>query len=120
MKASLRKEADELAAAAHQRYQTLLEKHPAAFADHGTEFYLGPGKDPKRALELATLNLKVRDTPRARLLHMEAALAAGDSGAACKTADRALDGVLITGVRETAARSYESCGRSEDAARVKS
>jgi tetratricopeptide (TPR) repeat protein len=53
---------------AAERYDELLVRHPEAFADHAAEFWLGAGADPDKALRLATVNLEVRNTPRARSL----------------------------------------------------
>ena len=50
------------------RYDDLLARHPAAFADHAAEFWLTIGGDPERALRLAQQNLALRQTPRARAL----------------------------------------------------
>lgn len=50
------------------RYETLLARHPDAFADHMAVFLLEPGGDASRALELARRNAALRDTPRARRL----------------------------------------------------
>jgi tetratricopeptide (TPR) repeat protein len=58
---------DEIARAG-RRFEQLLQRHPAAFADHAAEFYLGAGQDPKRALAWARFNLQVRPTPRAQAL----------------------------------------------------
>jgi hypothetical protein len=46
-------EAESLIEAARSTFESLLEKHPLAFADHATEFYLSDGGDPARAFELA-------------------------------------------------------------------
>jgi tetratricopeptide (TPR) repeat protein len=51
--------------AARSGFETLLSKHPLAFADHGAEFYSGSGRDPARAFELARVNLANRPTLRA-------------------------------------------------------
>jgi tetratricopeptide (TPR) repeat protein len=61
-------EAREWRARAAARYDELLARHPEAFAEHAAEFWLQAGADPHRALSLATLNLEVRRTPRAREL----------------------------------------------------
>jgi tetratricopeptide (TPR) repeat protein len=42
------------------RYEQLLARHPAAFADHAARFYLA--SDPRRALALAERNLATRRT----------------------------------------------------------
>jgi tetratricopeptide (TPR) repeat protein len=53
---------------AEDRYEQIVARHPAAFADHAAEFWLYVGGDPHRALTLAMLNLETRRTPRANLL----------------------------------------------------
>jgi tetratricopeptide (TPR) repeat protein len=55
----------ELAAAAYER---LLARRPEAYADHAAAFFMGVGNRPQRALELATTNWKLRNTPRSRSL----------------------------------------------------
>jgi tetratricopeptide (TPR) repeat protein len=72
-------EAREHRVRAASRYDELLASHPEAFADHGAEFWLEVGADPQRALSLATMNLEVRRTPRARELHSRAMNAVGDA-----------------------------------------
>jgi tetratricopeptide (TPR) repeat protein len=66
--------------AAH-RYDELVALHPAAFADHAAEFWLGPGNDPQTGLHLAKLNFRVRKTARTREL-LAQALDANTAGAA--------------------------------------
>ena len=44
------------------RYEELLARHPAAFADHAASMWLGIGRDPARAVPLARANLAVRRT----------------------------------------------------------
>jgi hypothetical protein len=58
-------------------YDVLVDRHPWAFADHAADFWLGAGRDPPWALNLATQNLARRPTPRARTL-LRRALAAKD------------------------------------------
>lgn len=60
---------------ARRRYERLLARHPAAFADHAAEFFLGPGADPERAYAWARRNLDGRQTRRAYLLAIRAARA---------------------------------------------
>jgi tetratricopeptide (TPR) repeat protein len=64
-------------AEARASYEFLLNHDPLAFADHGAEFYLGPGADPERAWVLAQQNLANRQTPRAAALAIKAAEASG-------------------------------------------
>jgi hypothetical protein len=61
-------EADRWRVRAEKRYDELVSRHPAAFADHAAEFWSSAGRDPQRAVRLAKLNLEVRDTPRAHAL----------------------------------------------------
>jgi tetratricopeptide (TPR) repeat protein len=56
------------------RYDELLMRHPAAFADHAAEFWLAAGADAERALQLAGQNLATRETPRAYALFERTAL----------------------------------------------
>lgn len=58
---------------ARARFESLLERHPQALADHAAEFYLGPGEDPERAWILAQANLAVRATDCAVTLALPAA-----------------------------------------------
>ena len=70
-------------ASAQLRYDELVARHPAAFADHAAEFCLTAGGDLQRALRLARQNAEIRQTPRAHALVTRAM-------AAC-AADRPLD-----------------------------
>ena len=56
------------ARAAAAAYDQLLARRPEAYADHAASFFMGIGKQPQRAVELALANLKLRDTPRAHSL----------------------------------------------------
>jgi hypothetical protein len=58
-------EAEEHMDAARFGFETLLERHLLAFADHGAEFYAGSGNDLCRALDLARVNVANRPTLRA-------------------------------------------------------
>ena len=72
------------AARAAAMYEQLIARHPEAYADHAAGFYLGAGADPARALQLAEINLRCRDTPRARRLKDRAMAAGGVAAvAAC-------------------------------------
>jgi tetratricopeptide (TPR) repeat protein len=62
------READQAAAA----YETLLAKRPEAYADHAAAFFMGIGNRPQRAVDLASANWKLRDTPRSRTLLVRA------------------------------------------------
>jgi tetratricopeptide (TPR) repeat protein len=50
---------------AEEQYEQIIARQPAAFADHAANFFLSLGNQPQRALSLAKLNLKVRNTPGA-------------------------------------------------------
>ena len=75
------KEAGVWRARAEARYDELMARHPAAFADHSAEFWLTVGGDPVRALGFARQNIMVRQTPRAHAL-LSRALLASESGPA--------------------------------------
>jgi tetratricopeptide (TPR) repeat protein len=49
-------------------YSGLVVEYPEAFADHAAEFWLGPGANPNKALELARINFATRKTPRSHAL----------------------------------------------------
>ena len=49
-------------------YDSLVVEYPEAFADHAAEFWLGPGANPDKALELARINFATRKTPRSHSL----------------------------------------------------
>jgi len=97
-----------------ERYLAAL---PKAFSDHAARFYLGVGKDPKRALTLAQANLANRDVPEARELVVQAALAAGDTAAACDAAGPLVD-AMLRAHRFAAWQAFSRCGRTADAARL--
>jgi tetratricopeptide (TPR) repeat protein len=99
---------------AWERYVAAL---PEAFSDHAARFYLGPGADPARALVLAQANLENRDTPEARSLVVEAALAANDPVRACSVVDPLVTAPLRA-QQFIAWRALSSCGRKADADRL--
>jgi tetratricopeptide (TPR) repeat protein len=70
-------------ALAQKRFESLLALYPLAFADHATEFYLGPGANPERAWLLAQQNLANRPTDRAVALAIKAAEAGERYPEAC-------------------------------------
>ncbi|HSP20606.1 MAG TPA: tetratricopeptide repeat protein, partial [Myxococcaceae bacterium] len=72
---------------ARTRYRGLLDRHPAAVADHAARFFMD--REASEALRWATRNLEVRRTPEAFDLALTAALRAGDAGAGCTLARRA-------------------------------
>lgn len=78
-----RAESEQLVEGVRRSYDSLVTRQPEAFADHAAAFWLDFGKDPRRALVLARINLGVRRTPRAYELAVLAAIAAGDRAAAC-------------------------------------
>ncbi|MCK6627151.1 MAG: hypothetical protein L6R45_18490 [Anaerolineae bacterium] len=61
-------ESDQWRTQAATRYDELMRRHPAAFADHAAEFWLTVGADAPKALTLARQNLDNRQTPRAYAL----------------------------------------------------
>jgi tetratricopeptide (TPR) repeat protein len=73
-----REEARQWRMQAAARYDELMMRHPAAFADHAAEFWLTTGDDVERALQLAGENLAMRQTPRAYALFQRVALAYAD------------------------------------------
>ena len=105
----------ELAAEARREWERYVAALPLAFSDHAARFYLT--RDPARALELARVNHANRDTPEARALVVEAALAAGDVKAACAV----VEPLVSRGThaqRFLAWQAVSRCGRSADAERL--
>jgi hypothetical protein len=72
-------EARQWRARAAARYDELMARHPAAFADHAAEFWLSAGADAQKALHLARQNLAIRQTPRAQALLHRVALASANN-----------------------------------------
>lgn len=107
----------ELADAARTEWERYVAALPLAFSDHAARFYLGVGKNPARALELARMNHANRDTPVARSLVVEAALAADDAPAACAVVDPLMRGGTRAH-RFVAWQALARCGRTADADRV--
>jgi tetratricopeptide (TPR) repeat protein len=106
-----------LADEARATWERYVEALPLAFADHAARFYLGVGKNPARALELARINQNNRDTREARALVVEAALAAGDAAGACAVVDPLVSGGTRA-QRFVAWKALAQCGRSDDADRL--
>jgi len=96
-----------------ERYVAAL---PEAFSDHAARFYLTV--DPARALVLAQANLANRDTPEARSLVAEAALAAGDAKTACDAADPLVSEPAPRAQKFVAWRALSKCGRTAEAERL--
>jgi tetratricopeptide (TPR) repeat protein len=84
------KAASDRIAKAAARYDQLVLRHPAAFADHAAQFWLDTANDPNKALDLARINLSNRRTVKAYQLAVLAALSAGDRAAACEIGTEAL------------------------------
>lgn len=94
------------------RFRELVGAHPEAFADHAARFYLGAGADPRRAVELADLNLRARTTADAFHLAIDAHAAVGDAARACELAAQAVAGFpRFAHLHVAAARAYAACGQ---------
>ena len=61
-------EAADEAQRAAAAYDLLLARRPEAYADHAAAFFVAIGNRPQLAVDLATANWKLRDTPRSRSL----------------------------------------------------
>jgi len=75
-------ESEERMKAAHSGFESLLERHLLAFADHGAEFYAESGGGLPRALHLARINADNRPTLRAIEQAHKVAILADDAAAA--------------------------------------
>jgi tetratricopeptide (TPR) repeat protein len=84
------KEADALRAKALARYDELIKKYPEAMYWHGSEFFLGEGKNPKRAVELLKKNLDLRPNATSQTALAKALLANGQATEAKDLVDKAL------------------------------
>jgi tetratricopeptide (TPR) repeat protein len=76
---------------ARSGFETLLDSHLLAFADHGAEFYAGSGNDYRRALELALANVTNRPTLRAFEQAHEIAVSADDANTAVSLLEKATE-----------------------------
>jgi hypothetical protein len=77
-------ESEERMKAARSGFESLLERHLLAFADHGAEFYAGSGNDRRRALRLARINADNRPTLLALEQAHNIATSVGDVAAAAE------------------------------------
>jgi hypothetical protein len=103
-------EAGAAAARAAARFEEVLARLPLAYADHAASFYLGPGRDAGRALELAKVNAANRPTDEAVELWLTAAQAAGSAAETCAAATRAAGLTHATSaLRERAAAALRGC-----------
>jgi len=102
-------EATRLRALARERYEQLLSRHRAAFADHAAQFWLG--ENPKKALALSLDNLAVRTTAEAYETALSSALAAKEPRLACNLAEKAARLPRVTGtLKPLLERVSVSCG----------
>jgi hypothetical protein len=101
---------------AQREWERYVAALPEAFADHAARLYLT--RDPARALALARTNLANRDTPEARALVAEAALAAGDAASACAAVEPLIAGPAPRAQRFIAWRALAKCGRTAEADRL--
>ncbi len=97
--------ADSLTEQAKTGYEELLDKRPAAYAQHAAEFFIEIG-DPERALTLAQDNARLRSDIGSLILLATAAEAAGDEAGACRARARALS----TGLQPPELAELESMG----------
>jgi tetratricopeptide (TPR) repeat protein len=108
--------------AAKRGYDALMRQQPLAFADHAAWFYLVVAKLPERAIEVAELNLRNRQTAEAYELMIAAQISVGDDIEACETADRGLAIHSIhsgsRGLASYAAKALRRCGRADRATEV--
>jgi tetratricopeptide (TPR) repeat protein len=109
---------DTLRREARRRYDTLVEQHPLAFADHAGWFYLAQG-DVDRAVEIAEKNLAARQVPEAFELCISAQLRANEPHEACDTADRAIELAFVgPALRHAAVEAFRACGRRDRAREI--
>lgn len=98
---------------AADEWERYVAAFPKAFADHAARYYLTT--NPKRALELARLDFANRPARLAsRALVVEAALAAGDSAAACDVVEP-LASAALRAHRFLAWKALSACGHKAEA-----
>lgn len=109
--------ADALRTQARSQYESLLAKHPRAFASHAARFYLGAGADPQAALLWAEKNLTTATTNDSLSLAIEAATAAGASARACALADQLTKRQYVSArLHVITSRAFTACGQRDRAA----
>jgi tetratricopeptide (TPR) repeat protein len=105
------KEADLLKAKATARYAELLKKFPEAMYWHASEYFIGEGGDPKKALALLLKNAELRPNSTSLAALARAQLANGDATGAKQSIDKALAMPLKSGeLFWTGARVYAKLG----------
>lgn len=98
--------------AARSGFESLLDRHLLAFADHAAEFYAGSGGDLRRALQLARINADNRPTLRAFEQAHEIAISADDGVAASELLEKAArrwDGTAAFRSSPLSRRRLERC-----------
>ncbi len=85
--------ADRLTQDAERGYSDLLERNPAAYAQHAAEFFIEIGK-PERADALARENLQLRQDVGSWILLAQTAQAIGDDARACDARAHAVETAL--------------------------
>jgi tetratricopeptide (TPR) repeat protein len=101
--------------AARSGFESLLERHLLAFADHGAAFYAGSGNDCFRALQLARINVANRPTLRAFEQAHSIALSAAEMGAASELVAEATKRWGGTTAFQSSLLSKHSSGQLEGA-----
>ena len=99
-------------AVAATRYDDLMARYPAAFAEHAAEFWLTVGGDVQQGLQLAVKNLDLRQTPRAYELALQAAVATQQTALVCRIAE-SLQAIDHIGPRlqALAMQTWTACSR---------
>ena len=103
-------ESQAVAGRAAARYAEVLARLPTAYADHAASFFLGVGRNPERALELARANADNRPTDEAIELWLTAAQAAASLRETCAAAAKARGLARAPGgLRERAVAAARLC-----------
>jgi hypothetical protein len=105
---------------ARLRFEELEQRIPLAMADHAAWFWLGPGRDPARAVALARKNAEARPTAAAHELLVEALGQAGQKDEACAAAEQGLKLRYPTPkLLDGASRAFAACGKPDRAAEAR-
>ena len=118
------KDADALRAKATARYAELAAQYPEAMYWHASEYFMGEGSDPKKALALLQKNLVLRPNSTSYVALARAQLATGDAAGARVSVEKAIAMPLVSAeLYWTAARVYAAAGdamrRDDFAAKAK-
>jgi tetratricopeptide (TPR) repeat protein len=109
-------EAQAALAETEARWDALLAEHGPAYAAHAVDFWLEDRPNPKKALQWAEANLKLRRDPGSLVMAARARLANGDAAGARRALLRALpDGPNVDEFHADVASVWQGLGELDKA-----